>query len=136
MSLFIWSVRILRDTLFNFWNYLGCGYADGSEGGRDVEYNKGNSWVFNEKFKWLISFKSKEYWLSPSDFAKYDIGDRVFIYKQGEMELSNRTIACKGKGTFTSWDEVQGIQLTSRYVIYDLSGSELIIPEKLANSIG
>jgi hypothetical protein len=116
---------------------LGCGYADGSKGGKGVSYDKDNDWVFDERFRWLVYYKGNEYWLRPSDFAEYDIGDRVFIYKDGEMQLQNKTIACKGKGTFKDWNEVQGIQLTSRNVTYTLdSDKDLIIPESLIDKIG
>ena len=116
---------------------LGCGYADGSQGGLGVAYDKNNSWVFNENFRWLVSYKGNSFWLRPSDFAKYDIGDRVFIYKDGEMQLQSKSIACKGKGLFTSWDEVQGVQLTSKNVTYSLdSEKDLVIPESLADRIG
>ena len=63
----------------------GCGLIDENgnitEGGYLEDFN--DNWAGDEKLHWLVYFKGSLFWIKSSDFARYNIGDRVFIHKDG-----------------------------------------------------
>lgn len=124
---------------------IGCGYEDGSEGGEGTEYDSSNSWVFNENFRWLVWFKGIKYWLRSSDFTKYRISERAFIYKNGLSEIDDGDNVrhkadnkCRGMGLYHQrYDISSGEELSFSNVVYELdSASDILVPNNLAGYIG
>lgn len=111
---------------------LGCGYENGLYGGEGFSRDDELFWSYSPDFRWLVYYKSYKYWLRPSDFSKYDIGDRVFIFKQGSTMIGDKYIPCKTGQSFTDWNLARGIQLTFQSVTYRLdSSTDFIIPLSL-----
>jgi hypothetical protein len=42
-----------------------------------------DEWIGDPRLAWLVYFKGTLWWLKCSDFARFDIGERVYIHKSG-----------------------------------------------------
>ncbi len=69
---------------------VGCGLLDENgeviEGGYWQEME--DEWIGDEKLHWLVRFKGQDFWVKSTDFARYEIGRRVFIHKDGLSKAS------------------------------------------------
>lgn len=140
---------------------LGCGLVasqqDGDEvdgGGNpvmiDVVIDGGEGivlqteWIGDSRLHWLISFKGASYWLRPSDYTNYAIGQRVFIYKNGLSKLEGENgaltieVGCRTHSVQENPETETHLEpLSSGDVAYRLDrSSDVIIPEQLADLIG
>ena len=115
---------------------VGCGFQDGSYGGYGFERDDSLFWSFSPNFRWLIFYKGSQYWIKPSDYSYYSIGDRVFIFKSGSTVVGDSYIPCRTGDSFDVYDLYRGIPLSYTSVTYDLDVDDRVVPLSLANVIG
>ncbi|KJR41318.1 hypothetical protein MCHI_002787 [Candidatus Magnetoovum chiemensis] len=98
------------------------------EGGEGSEYS--DAWTGDERLHWLVNFKGLNTWLKCSDFAKYAIGDRVLIYKNGANSGMNWRKCRNSDGTnAASGEDI----LCDSCVVYTLDKSaDVILPYEVA----
>ena len=80
----VWAATWFETKCFTSGIIQGCGLLDGDNvisGGYLADMD--NSWIGDERLHWLVWFKGNLYWLKSSDWTKYRIGERCFIYKNG-----------------------------------------------------
>ncbi|MBF0542776.1 MAG: hypothetical protein HQK91_15185, partial [Nitrospirae bacterium] len=77
----------------------GCGIIDTTgkiiSGGPN--HGLDNSWLNDNRLKWLVNFKGAQYWMMCSDFSKYQLGQRCIIYKNGIGTLQNGGLVMANK---------------------------------------
>ena len=115
------------------WNAF-TGKWDIIEGGEGSAME--NAWEGDERLQWMVSFKGSDFWLIPSDFAKYELGFRVAILKHGtsfSIDSSysfSKDPACRFP--FSTFGDVPdtGAILSYANVSYSLcAGYDKILPE-------
>jgi len=70
----------------------GCGLLepDGTLVAGGLGTSMQDEWIGDSRLHWLVHFKGSYYWLQSSDFTRYNIGDRVTIYKSGTSKAINQ----------------------------------------------
>jgi len=113
------------------------------EGGED--YALDTRWIGDERMSWYLQFKMEKFWIRPSDYARYSLGQRVFIYKNGFTPVNEGSgVALKLEAGCRSHSIQQTMETENRLeplsfsdVSYELDiEKDIVVPEKLATVIG
>ena len=118
----------------------GCGLLD--EEGNVIEGGPGeemqDEWEGDERLHWYVEFKGNYFWLKCSDFARYTLGARCFIYKNGLSQMTgsdNNMIQEPGcRWPYSSSGQVPeaGELLSDSNVCYRLDRTrDVIIPQTM-----
>ncbi|SDO04658.1 Cysteine-rich secretory protein family protein [Desulfonauticus submarinus] len=86
-----------------------------------------DNWIGDKRLHWYVWFKGKLYWLQASDFNRYSLGERCFIFKNGKGILNNGLITTHG----CRWPTIdsEGEIASSQNVSYNLdTENDIIVP--------